>query len=292
MPSQLHEVLLLLFRNRPELAPSLLRESLHVTLPRYAQVRIEAAELTDVQPAEYRADLVILLYEDKPVLGIVVEVQLSVDENKPYAWPVYAVGLRARMRCPVCVLVVTAQESVVRWASRAIELGGSSVFVPLVIGPSAVPVVTDTARASAEPELAVLSAMAHGRSADPDEAVQVATAAMVASLGLDPDRSVLYFDLVLASLSEAARASLQAMDPAKYQFQSEFAKRYLSQGRAEGKAEGKAEGRAELLAKLLTLKFGVLDDATVERLRAASTAELERWAERILTATTLDDVVG
>jgi len=108
----LHEVLLLLFRNRPELAPSLLRESLDVALPKYAQVRIEAAELTDVQPAEYRADLVVLLYDDEPVLGIVVEIQLSIDEDKRYAWPVYAVGLRARMRCPVCVLVVTASEAV------------------------------------------------------------------------------------------------------------------------------------------------------------------------------------
>jgi hypothetical protein len=93
---------------------------------------------------------------------------------------------------------------------------------------------------------------------------------------------VLDFDLVYASLGEAARASLQAMDPAKYEFQSEFAKRYLSQGRAEG--------AANVLSKLLTLKFGGLDAATAERLRVASTVELERWAERILTAATLDDV--
>jgi hypothetical protein len=282
MPSRLHEALLLLFRNRPELAPGLLRDALHVTLPQYAEARIESAELTDVQPAEYRADLVVLLYDNKPVLGIVVEVQLAADEHKRYAWPVYATGLRARMRCPVCILVVTAQESVVRWAGNPIELGGGNAFRPFVIGPSGVPIITDAARAIAEPELAVLSAMAHGRSADPDMAVQVAAAAMAASLGLDPDRSVLYFDLVYASLSDAARASLQAMDPAKYEFQSEFAKRYLSQGRAEGEAR--------VLSKQLTLKFGALDAATAERLRVASTAEIERWVERILTATTLDDV--
>ena len=49
-------MLLLLFRNRPELAPVLLRESLRVALPPYAEARIDAAELTDVQPAEYRAE--------------------------------------------------------------------------------------------------------------------------------------------------------------------------------------------------------------------------------------------
>ena len=287
-------MLLLLFRNRPELAPVLLRESLRVALPPYAEARIDAAELTDVQPAEYRADLVVLLYDDKPVLGIIVEVQLSVDEDKRYAWPVYAVGLRARMRCPVCVLVITTKESVVRWADMSIDLGGGNTFRPLVLGPAEVPIVTDTARARAEPELAVLSAMAHGHSAEPATAVQIATAAMLASLGLEPDRSVLYFDLVLASLSEAAKASLQAMDPSTYEFQSEFAKRYLSQGRAEGRSEGEAKGRSEaefrILSRLLTLKFGALDEATSARLRGASSAELECWTERILSAASLDDV--
>jgi predicted transposase YdaD len=165
-----------------------------------------------------------------------------------------------------------------------------------------VPTVTDTTRALADPELAVLSAMAHGDSDDTLLAAQIAQAAIAASIGLDPDRSVLYFDMVLASLSEAARNSLQAMDPANYDFQSEFAKRYLAEGEAKGRAEGRAEGRTEgeakgrtegeatLLSKLLTLKFGPLDDATAQRLRGASTTELERWAERILTANALDDV--
>jgi hypothetical protein len=114
VPSQLHEALLLLFRNRPELAPELLRDALHVELPAYTETRIESAELNDIQPAEYRADLVVLLYKGKPVLGIVVEVQLSRDERKRFAWPVYATGLRARVRCPVCLLVVTSSEAVTR----------------------------------------------------------------------------------------------------------------------------------------------------------------------------------
>jgi hypothetical protein len=79
MPSLQHESLLLLFRNRPELAPELLRDALHVALPAYSEVRLESAELTDVNPAEYRADLVVLLVDGKPVLGIVLEVQLSPD---------------------------------------------------------------------------------------------------------------------------------------------------------------------------------------------------------------------
>ena len=104
----LHEALLTLFRNRPELAPELLSGALGVELPVYTDVRIDSADLTDVLPVEYRADLVVLLVDGKPVLGIVVEVQLGQDPRKRFTWPVYATGLRARLQCDTCVLVVTA----------------------------------------------------------------------------------------------------------------------------------------------------------------------------------------
>ena len=179
---------------------------------------------------------------------------------------------------------------------RPIELGGGNQFVPLVLGPSGVPEVTDAARAAADPELAVLSAMAHGRDADARKALRIAVAAMTASVGLDAERSTLYFDLVAASLSEAARKALQSMDPAKYEYQSEFARRYVAQGKAEGRAEGKAEGRAEgkadLLLKQLAVRFGPLAAEVVARVRAASVAELDIFAERVLTAASLDAVLG
>src|SRR5690606_30062787 len=111
MPSQLHEMLLLLFRNRPALAPELLREALNVELPEYSEARLESAELNDVVPTEYRADLVVLLVNGKPVLGIVVEVQLQPDARKRFSWPVYVTGLRARLECPCCLLVVTTSDS-------------------------------------------------------------------------------------------------------------------------------------------------------------------------------------
>jgi hypothetical protein len=72
MPSFQHEALLQLFSNRPTLVPELLRDALHVSLPNYTTVRVESADLSDIRPTEYRADLVILLLLcDSPVLGIV-----------------------------------------------------------------------------------------------------------------------------------------------------------------------------------------------------------------------------
>jgi flagellar biosynthesis/type III secretory pathway protein FliH len=85
------------------------------------------------------------------------------------------------------------------------------------------------------------------------------------------------------------------MDPAKYEYQSEFARHYFAQGRAEGRAEGEAEGeakgRAEVVAKLLSLRFGTLPDSAQQRLRNASIAELDRIAERLLTAASLDEAL-
>jgi predicted transposase/invertase (TIGR01784 family) len=68
------------------------------------------------------------------------------------------------------------------------------------------------------------------------------------------------------------------------------------EGREEGKAEGREQGlvvgKCETLRKQLILKFGGLSPAVVERLSAASEAELDRWLERILSATILDEIFG
>ncbi len=58
MPSLQHEALIYLFRNRPALAPELLRDALQVKLPFHTEVEIDSADLREVQPTEYRADWV------------------------------------------------------------------------------------------------------------------------------------------------------------------------------------------------------------------------------------------
>ncbi|KYF58941.1 hypothetical protein BE08_05670 [Sorangium cellulosum] len=68
-----------------------------------------------------------------------------------------------------------------------------------------------------------------------------------------------------------------------YEYQSDFAKKYVAQGRQEGE-------RAILLRQLRA-RFGDLPDAAVARVEAAETAALERWAERVLSANTLADVL-
>ena len=65
-------------------------------------------------------------------------------------------------------------------------------------------------------------------------------------------------------------------------------------GRKEGREEGIQLGEErrlrQVLAKLLSGRFGPLDADTKARLQNASLDTLDHWSDRILTATTLDEV--
>jgi hypothetical protein len=56
MPSMSHEIFVDLFKNRPALAAEILVEVLGFALPPYTEARLASTDLTEIQPAEYRAD--------------------------------------------------------------------------------------------------------------------------------------------------------------------------------------------------------------------------------------------
>ncbi len=155
--------------------------------------------------------------------------------------------------------------------------------------------VRDAAVAERSPELAVLSVMLHGHGGD---ALAIAEAALGAARGLDDERSKLYADLVLASVDEAARAILEAlMASGNYEYQSDFARRYVAQGKAEGKAEGLAEGEAagrahSLLSVLAARGLDVPEDVRARITACTELARLDAWLARAVTAASAVDVVG
>jgi len=63
-------------------------------------------------------------------------------------------------------------------------------------------------------------------------------------------------------------------------------------GEERGRLEGKIEGKIETLSRLLEQRFGSLQATSRERLQEASAEELDAMTLRVLTATTLDDVLG
>lgn len=55
---------------------------------------------------------------------------------------------------------------------------------------------------------------------------------------------------------------------------------------------GERKGRRALLLKQLRLRFGDISPAVVSRVEAADVPDLDLWAERVLTATRIEDVFG
>lgn len=60
--------------------------------------------------------------------------------------------------------------------------------------------------------------------------------------------------------------------------------------REEGREEGIAQGEAAILERQLRRRFGPVSEATRTRLRTATPAQLETWAERLLDAPDSDAV--
>jgi hypothetical protein len=151
----------------------------------------------------------------------------------------------------------------------------------MVLGPASVPVVHDVALAQRDPELAVLSVMAHGHG---PLAEVIGHAALAAADRLSPDRRVLYSDLVYAALSEAARAALEdLMANGNYVFQSDFAKTHQATGRAEGRAEA-------VLDVLDARGFAVSGELRARILACTDAAQLSAWLRKAATAVAIDTV--
>ena len=62
------------------------------------------------------------------------------------------------------------------------------------------------------------------------------------------------------------------------------------EGRQQGRQEGILQGEAALLRRQLVRRFGALPSWAEQRLEQANLEELERWAERVLDASTLAEV--
>jgi len=289
-----HEILLDLFKNRPSLAAEILTEVLGISMPAYTESRLVSTDLTEIQPAEYRADIVVVLLDgDVTVRVIVVEVQLAVDPRKRFSWPAYVVGARALHGCPADLLVVAPEPAVAKWCAEPIEIGVPGfVLHPPVLRRTAVPVVTDPEEAARRPELGVLSAMAHGET---EQGATIAAALLPAIRELDDDRAKLYYDLVYNSLNEAARRAMEAMMKG-YEYQSDFAKKYVAQGLSEGVTKGRTEGRTEEAARnvlaVLRVRGLAVPDAVRERILAQKDLErLERWLEKAAVAASVNAVI-
>jgi len=109
-------------------------------------------------------------------------------------------------------------------------------------------------------------------------------------------RGAAEFATIDTTVREITAANGEVMETIAQMLESRGMERGLQQGlregRQEGRQEGIAQGERELLLRLLRLRFGELPAAVRERVAAAQTPELDRWAEQLLAAASLDEVFG
>jgi hypothetical protein len=227
-----HEFLVDLFRNDGKLAVELLRSCAGIAVD-HARVAMGSIDLSQVAPTEYRADAVVVLHDraDQPVTGVIVEIQRQIERDKLLTWPAYVATLRAKLACAAVLLVIAPDPGVAAWARRPIELGHPGFrLIPIVIGFDDVPWVRDRATASHLPELAMLSVMAHPE-------LEIAEIAIDAISQLPTDKAQLYLDVIMMALPAAIRQILEARMQ-RYEYQSDFARKYYGQGLDKGRQDG------------------------------------------------------
>ena len=315
MPSPEHEVLIELIRSDPSLLRTLLA-SLGVAI---AGGEAEVCDATLTAP-ELRADLVVAFgNRQSPDVVLIAEIQLSVDADKRYSMPFYAMSARSRYRCPAIVVVIALDEAVAAWARKPVQLDPYNVWRPLVIGPSEVPRVTDVADALARPYLAMLSARAH---ANGPGGLAITLAALHVLPTLPRDRNVVYMDVIWSALGDAARLALEAelnfanyvpTNPFYYQALEKGRERGieegreqgieegrekglekgLERGREEGREAGRGEGERDALRVILRtrdLTPTAAEDARIEA--CGDVTVLREWVSRAVTAASVDEVLA
>lgn len=303
MPNTLHQVVVSVFRDDPELAFDLLRSVFALELPALRAVSDRSAELDRFAPCfgdtgELRADVALSALPRLKGPGrfegaaLVVEIQGRVSKAKRFRLRVYQALLAERLQLPAALILVALDDRVASWARQLGTLEIPPRDHLLVLDRHNMPRVIELSEARARPAQAMLCAAIHG--AEPDlEAVRVA---LTAALELRDSRRWRYASAILSMLSPLQR------DEIKEQFDME--KRWelterernsgaFHDGKQEGTREGKREGLQRLLLTILELRDVSISLEHEQRVRQCEDLDqLERWiarAKQVEAATALFD---
>src|ERR1700677_2980062 len=296
-----HEAPLELIRRHPQLAIDLVRAMTDVPVPDDALARPGPTGLNAVVPAEFTADAVVIAYDEatrEPALVIIVEPQGRDDRTKAYSWPAYLANVRAAVQCPRAILIVVCPDP--REAEKCrqvIRMGhpGWDLW-PIVIDPLNAP---DAAEAGPYPILflACLPAL----NMETEAGARQVLAAIRGTGASHADRKRLTA-IIMKRASDAARRILEDL-MSTTEWKDDFIESYvqigieqgreqgLEQGREQGLAQGAARARAQDVLKVLDLPG--LNPAAEQRAQVIASAgleQLDRWFERALLASSVDEV--
>ncbi len=291
MPSVEHEGVVELFRDNPALGPLVLARYFHADVPEHVAVRMADTQMTELSPVEYRADLVLELLDadGKCVSAIVFEAQLEIKPRKRFTWPAYVAVCRAERECPTALLVVAVDDDVATWAKEALHLGfGAAELRPFVLGPAVLPPITLEHQAREDPQLAVLSAMAHGNG---PEGLAVVLAAVTALEQLDTDLAAVYFEVIWRGLREPMQKALEVLLMQRQVRRVAHMPPFIEAMKSQAFHDGEVKAIREKIFRFAKRRQLVLTMEQEARLGACDDRTLlDRWLDNVLEANNADDV--
>jgi hypothetical protein len=308
VPQTLHQAVVWVFRDDPELGFDLARSVFGIDLPELGEVHDRKSELDRFAPCvgdtgELRPDLAFSAMavatrrgsrrhgqKARRGVGMVVEVQRKIARLKRWRIWVYWALFAETIQASTIVMVVSLTDSVSRWA-RSI---GESELPPrdglLVLDRQNMPRVIDIHQARRRPGMAVLSALLHTGD------VEVLRVAFTVALELPDNRRWRYASALLGVAPKSERVKLLKGMKVEERYQLTKAERNsiaFDDGKREGKKEGKREGLVKLVLTILELRGLPVARRTKARIRACKNLEqLDRWATRARHVSSIDELLG
>jgi hypothetical protein len=159
----------------------------------------------------------------------------------------------------------------------------------MVLGPSALPWL-EPAEVKRSPVLGMLSTLAH---IDDPRCAEQALETLEALTSWDDDVDGRLADILQAALPAVVLKRMEElMRTSKYEYQSDFAKKYFARGHEAGRAEGRALGESRALLLFLQSRgMDVPADVAKRIEEERDGGRLEAWIRRAATADTIDDVL-
>lgn len=315
-PSALHTLLIHMLSQAPALLRGLCAEA-GVILPE-GPLRVLSAEFSAVRPVERRADIVIVCGEGDNREVLVVEIQLGVDEEKRWSWPLYLALARNQHRCPARLVVISLKATIAAWVHDVTHDSGMSLH-PVVLLPEQLGVPDDDDNRPLLAERLILAAIAHR---DTPDSLRIVRQAPRALLELDEATRDRYLDMLLHFLTPGARAILEALmfedhipsHPAlvrlamrklapmiQQQVEQELEQRIeervrkaaeaqgLTIGQALGEAQGRTHALQGVLRQLLAAQGIPANDAALE---SADLDTLNAWVTDLVRGTVPEALRG
>jgi hypothetical protein len=282
MPSLIHEAPIELIRQNPALAVELLRAMTDVPLPAETDISLGPTDLTDVVPAKYLADAVVVVSDTAtgaPVLVVIVEPQGRDEPTKEFSWPVYITAVRRAVQCRRAFLLVICPDPGEAEKCRRIIRTGHPGFdlAPEVIDPRNAP----GADGGNSPYLAIFAACMGAIDLETEQGARQVLTAIHDTGASTADRERLT-TIILAIASSAAQQILEDM-MTTIEWKSDFIEGFHRQGAAEAKAKD--------ILKIIDARHIKVTDQRREQVSSCTDlTQLDEWFDRALNAETVADI--